>query len=188
MKEKRQLAETLPDRKLFPDVYTELKGKLPNYTYSNLGKHHLFQLLDYNPLAIRTTAMLWKGYKSFKLVTLYNMIAKAMSETNNPGMNMIDALRITMMVQLECLKDQDQSAFQFLYLVNLLPTFCALTNIETYWTEWKEIFGEPIGTRSTMQEIVEKLEAKKMIQNESKQGWQRQLKDETRIMVTESVK
>lgn len=47
----KALAETKPDPTLFEEPYRDKKGKkiMPKYTMSNLGAHHLFQLLDYNP-------------------------------------------------------------------------------------------------------------------------------------------
>ena len=71
------LAETKPDPKIFESQYRDpIKKKkiVPVYSSTNLGEHHLFQLLGYNPQAIKTTAILWKGSENFTLVGLYQMI------------------------------------------------------------------------------------------------------------------
>jgi hypothetical protein len=40
----------------------------------NIGDHHLFELLAYNPKAIKTAALLYKENKNINLATLYQMI------------------------------------------------------------------------------------------------------------------
>ena len=69
----KALAETKPDPTLFEEPYRDKKGKkiMPKYTMSNLGAHHLFQLLDYNPQAIKTAALIWRGHDHMSLVKLY---------------------------------------------------------------------------------------------------------------------
>jgi hypothetical protein len=73
LQEKRALANTLPDPKLFQGPYRDHKNKkiVPKYNPNHLGEHHFFQLLGYNPSAIITTGHLWKGVESLSLAGLY---------------------------------------------------------------------------------------------------------------------
>ena len=63
--EKKALADTLPEQ------YKDPKRKKPVCKASNLGEHHFFELLQWNPQAIKTTAILWKGNPNLTLVGLY---------------------------------------------------------------------------------------------------------------------
>ena len=69
--ERKQLIETLPDKELFPAVYE--RKMPPKYKVQEMGHHHFFELLEWNPQAIILTALLWKENPSLMLVNLYKM-------------------------------------------------------------------------------------------------------------------
>lgn len=76
--EKKQLANTKPDMQVFPEEYQKPDGSLidPKYFSHDLGKHHLFTLLDRNAHAIKATAVFWNGRPNLTLVDLYHFVAE----------------------------------------------------------------------------------------------------------------
>ena len=68
--ERKQLIETLPDKDLFPTVNPR------KYKLQEMGHHHFFELLGWNPQAIILTALLWKENPNLTLVNLYKMIVE----------------------------------------------------------------------------------------------------------------
>jgi len=64
IEERKSLASTVPDKKLFSKPYYNEKTKKSVskivYKYSDLGNHHFFELLGWNPQAIILTAFIWK--------------------------------------------------------------------------------------------------------------------------------
>jgi hypothetical protein len=73
IKEKQDLAKTLPDRSLFEAPYRNSKNKEVKLRYaaSKLGEHHLFQLLGWNPQCVKTAATIWNENEHMTLVGLY---------------------------------------------------------------------------------------------------------------------
>jgi hypothetical protein len=63
---------------MFPEKYKTNAGKfqLPSYSSKELGKHHFFELLCWNPQAIKAVAVLWNGRPNLSLVDLYNFVAE----------------------------------------------------------------------------------------------------------------
>jgi len=80
---KSVLAKTYPDRNLFPHVYKDKKRV--TYHKEKLGEHHLFELLDWNPQAIKNTADLWLSRSSMTLEGLYHLLV----ETGPKGRNAV---------------------------------------------------------------------------------------------------
>ena len=96
--QKKELANTLPDQKLFPEKF-RIGKKIcrPRYTVNKLGEHHLFELLQWNPQAIKTTATMWKGRPNQTLVELYQQLV----DQNSQMVGLSSAPQITLNVQLK---------------------------------------------------------------------------------------
>ncbi len=77
----------------------------------NLGQHHLFELLGWNPQAIILMALLWKSARNLRLNELYHMIVKQTVTDSLQQLNlrreMSEALNITMSVQVDQLRNWD---------------------------------------------------------------------------------
>ena len=79
-----------PDPKLFPQ-----KKRRPKCI--NLSDHHFFELLEWNPQAIKNAAILWKDRPNLTLVQLYQKVVEqkvSMTQGNAPH-------EITLKVQLK---------------------------------------------------------------------------------------
>ena len=73
------MAETKPDPKLFPELYRDPKTRkrlTPTCSAASLEEHHFFQLLSWNPSAIKATALLWKQNQKMTLVDLYKILVE----------------------------------------------------------------------------------------------------------------
>ena len=102
------------DKKEFKQPWTDRKGKMIHtlkYTIGRLGEHHFFQLLSWNPQAIKTTAILWRGSPRMTLVNLYQMIVEQKNKKSQALQTvcgkMNEALQITLSVQLTEIKTWD---------------------------------------------------------------------------------
>ena len=74
---KAELVTTRPDRHRFAHLYKDRRRM--NYSQSRLGEHHLFELLDWNPQAIKNTASL---LNSMTLPNLYFLIVECNNDVN----------------------------------------------------------------------------------------------------------
>ena len=114
------MAATKPDKKIFPEKYKHKK-----IDYKKLGEHHFFELLDWNPKAIKATAVLWTTKRDLTLVDLYNLICAKNEITTN--------------MKLQELKVEDIGSYQLLRLVNYLPQHSQLTDLQYHWPEWTNL-------------------------------------------------
>jgi len=81
-----------------------------------LGEHHFFELLDYNPQAIKVAAALWSTKRDLTFVDLYNLMVEQKVREQNA-----QTAQATTNMQIQELKIMDVASYQLLRLVNYLP-------------------------------------------------------------------
>jgi len=128
-----ELAKFIPE----PLVYNDGRPSAPpEMDESNIGMHHIFDILGRHPLAIILAAKLHASFPQMTLCDLYTTLSNKKQIKDGRGNEEVSpSLAAIVHIILMQLKDVETSTYQFLQLMSLLPTYNEIQDLVEYWTK-----------------------------------------------------